>query len=155
MAYVAVFDWKRTLYSPESRGLINGTRDLLELLEEAEVPCHLIGKGQQDMYMETRRLDVSRFFRTIVFEPGDKDVDKFAVNIDALRPQDTFVIGDRVRSEIAVGNRLGATTIQVCQGRFANELPQLPEQMPDHIVHSLPEVGALITKMIIDPAATS
>ncbi len=36
-------------------------------------------------------------------------------------PKKTIFIGDRVRSELEIGNKLGATTIWVKQGIFADE----------------------------------
>ena len=51
-----------------------------------------------------------------------------------------MVVGDRVRSEIEVGNRLGMITIQVKQGIFADELPETDIQKPSHIVATLYEV---------------
>ena len=48
-----------------------------------------------------------------------------------------MLIGDRVRSELEIGNKLGATTIWVKQGKFADELSENKDQKSDYEVTSL------------------
>ena len=66
---------------------------------------------------------------------------------DNYRPfMPAVVIGDRVRSELAVGKSLGATTIWVKQGKFAEEGPENDQQQPDNIVSSLHACATLLRK---------
>lgn len=136
MINLVIFDWKRTLYDPDLKILINGTEELLEYLKEQNVPLVLIGKGGDDMNEEVTRLGVKDYFQKIVFAQGDKDPNVFAAQIEG-NPEDTLLIGDRVRSELEIGNKLGATTIWVKQGKFASELPETKDQEPDYTVSSL------------------
>ncbi|QQS20436.1 HAD hydrolase-like protein [Candidatus Saccharibacteria bacterium] len=78
---------------------------------------------------------------------GCKDTDLFALFVNTFDAKQTVFIGDRVRSELAVGNVLGATTIWVKQGKFANELPELDSEKPTSTVASLTEVKNLLTKL--------
>lgn len=93
----------------------------------------LIGKGGEDMKREVERLNVKKFFQDIVFTRGEKDLQVFAKYVS----RKTFVIGDRVRSEIEMGNKLGSTTIWVKQGKFASEQPENKFQQPTYTVSSL------------------
>lgn len=131
-----IFDWKRTLYDPDTKELIEGTRELLNFLENKKIPMILIGKGGDDMQKEVDRLEVGIYFQKIVFAQGEKDPEIFAAQVKD-DPKRTLLIGDRVRSELEIGNRLGATTIWVKQGKFADELPENKDQKPDYEVTSL------------------
>jgi ribonucleotide monophosphatase NagD (HAD superfamily) len=138
-----IFDLKRTLYDPETSTLIDGAVDLLEFFSTRNVPLYLIGKGKQEMYDETVRLNVAKYFTEILFVEGSKDQQDFIKYIDIENPHNTIVIGDRSYSELAVGKSLGATTIWVKQGKFANEEPEDDSQKPNYIVNNLLEVGDL------------
>lgn len=137
MINLVIFDWKRTLYDPDNRVLIDGARELLNFLESKNIPMVLIGKGGEDMQQEVDRLEVVSYFKQIVFAQGNKDPNIFAKYISKDEPKDTVLIGDRVRSELEIGNKLGATTIWVKQGKFADELSENKDQKSDYEVTSL------------------
>lgn len=133
-----IFDWKRTLYDPDTKKLIEGAVDLLEFIKARNIPMVLVGKGEEDMNDEVNRLRLREYFSEIVFAEGEKDPDVFAKYL-TRPPENTLFIGDRVRSELEIGNKLGATTIWVKQGKFATELPENRNQEPDYTVDSLAE----------------
>lgn len=133
-----VFDWKRTLYDPDKKELITGAIKLLEYLKDQNIPLVLIGKGGEDMNDEVNRLGVREYFKEIIFTEGEKDPKVFAKYLTDP-PKNTLFIGDRVRSELEIGNKLGATTIWIKQGKFAVETPENEEQQPNYTVYSLVE----------------
>lgn len=134
-----IFDWKRTLYDPDTKELIEGAKELLEFLNNKNVPMVLIGKGGDDMQEEVDRLGVGGYFQKIVFAQGEKDPEVFKEHISKVNPKKTVLIGDRVRSELMIGSQLGATTIWVKQGKFAIEDPENDNQKPTFTVGSLSE----------------
>lgn len=138
--YSIIFDWKRTLYNPDDSTLIDGAIDVLNYFSRHNIPMFLIGKGQQEMHDETNRLNVAKYFQDILFVEGSKDPNDFMKYMNLSFPSRTIVIGDRINSELAVGKSVGAITIWVKQGKFANELPQNENQNPDFVVSNLWEV---------------
>lgn len=140
-----IFDWKRTLYDPDNKVLTEGALSLLEFINSKSIPMVLIGKGGEDMQREVERLGVGQHFRQIVFAQGDKNQAVFRSFISKDGPERTLFIGDRVKSELEIGNKLGATTIWVKQGKFALEKPLNKDQMPDYTVSSLTECLKLIS----------
>ena len=140
MTHSIIFDWKRTLYNPDTSTLIDGAVEVLNYFSRHNVPMFLIGKGQQEMYDETKRLDVAKYFQDILFIEGSKDPNDFMKYMNLSYPERTIVIGDRINSELAVGKKVGARTIWVKQGKFANEIPADNSQKPDYIVHNLKEI---------------
>lgn len=147
-----IFDWKRTLYSPDDRELITGANELLSKLGEASIKLYLVGKDKTgDMPEEVERLGVAHYFDEIHFVRDGKSDDDIGRYIDRNHPEKSVVVGDRVRSEIEVGNRLGAITIQVKQGIFADELPETDIQKPNLIVEALQEVYGRIVDEVGTP----
>ncbi len=141
-----IFDWKRTLYNPDDGTLITGSREILEILQKNKIPLFLMGKGGDDMYEEVKKLDVERYFTNIVFQEGAKEDALFKPFVSKDKPSGTLFIGDRIRSELAVGKSLGATTIWVRQGKFADETPENVSQEPDYTIASLVEAKALLVQ---------
>ncbi|OGL35608.1 hypothetical protein A3F65_00890 [Candidatus Saccharibacteria bacterium RIFCSPHIGHO2_12_FULL_47_16b] len=142
-----IFDWKQTLYDPENKSLIDGALEVLNFLKNKKVPTVLVGKGAQDMHKEVKRLGVKDYFLHINFREGPKDPSLYSSFVKRHAPQKSIFVGDRVRSELAVGNSLGATTIWVRHGEFANEEPENPMEQPDYSVNSLQELISIIEKV--------
>lgn len=143
MIKLIIFDWKRTLYDPDIKKLIPGALEILEFIKSKNIPMILIGKGGEDMQEEVNRLGVRKYFKETVFAEGDKDPKIFAKYLTEP-PKNTLLIGDRVRSELEIGNKLGATTVWIKQGKFAGEEPGTKEQEPDYTVLSLVDCLKLV-----------
>jgi phosphoglycolate phosphatase-like HAD superfamily hydrolase len=135
-----IFDWKRTLYDPDTSTLIDGAIELLNYFSRLNIPLYLIGKGQQKMHDETVRLDVAKYFQDIIFVEGSKDPNDFFKYMKMNERDKTLIIGDRIKSELKVGNTLGATTIWIKQGKFANEKPETVDEIPNYTVNNLLEI---------------
>ena len=144
MIEIAIFDWKRTLYDPESQDLIEGSLEALQHLGSRGIKLFLVGKDPSgDMPNEIDRLDVASYFSAINFVSTAKTDDDIGRFVDPTHPDHSLVIGDRVRSEIEVGNRLGATTVWIKNGRFTSELPQTNTQIPSHTLAAITELPPL------------
>ncbi|MDO8573376.1 MAG: HAD hydrolase-like protein [Candidatus Daviesbacteria bacterium] len=141
-----IFDWKRTLYDPDRKVLINGAVEILDLIKSKNIPIVLIGKGRADMQQEVELLGVKKYFKEIVFTEGEKDPQVFKKFINKV-PKNTLVIGDRVRSELEIGKKLGATTIWVKQGKFTIEKPENGYQEPNYMVSDLVECKMLLSSL--------
>lgn len=148
MIHSIIFDWKRTLYDPDDCSLIAGTKAVLQLLRHYNIPIVLIGKGGDDMRVEVERLGVKAYFSKIIFCEGYKDINLFRSYISTTNPKTTFFIGDRVRSELEIGNTLHATTIWVRQGKFSNEEPESNIQKPTYTISSLGELKMFLKEKL-------
>lgn len=144
-----IFDWKQTLYNPDDKNLIDGAVDILSLLKDKGMYLAVIGKGSTDMYDEVERLGVKHYFNHIAFREGDKDVSLFEEIVNKAGAAETLFVGDRVRSELAVGNSLGCRTIWIRQGKFANEGPENDTQQPTYTVTSLRGAMRLIETTLL------
>ncbi len=143
-----IFDWKRTLYNPDTKKLIIGAKEILGYLKEKNIPLVLIGKGGDDMQEEVKRLGVQDFFTSILFTEEKKDTEFFTPFVSKHNPQSTLFIGDRMQSEIAIGNKLGCTTMWIKQGKFAKEKVNAQTGNPSYIADSLVSCLGKIKKLV-------
>lgn len=130
------------MYDPDAKILISGAQNILTFIKDRDINAVVIGKGGEEMYAEVARLGIGSYFKDIIFNEG-KEEEQFVPFIAAATPKHTHVVGDRIKAEITIGNKLGATTIWVKQGKFSTEEPETPEEQPTHIVSSLEELYQL------------
>src|SRR3989338_11231494 len=99
---VIIFDWKRTLYDPDAKALIEGAQEILEYFKNKNTPMILVGKGGDDMNAEVERLGVRKYFSDIIFAEGEKDPNVYVPYIPKDDPTKAVFIGDSVRSELEI-----------------------------------------------------
>lgn len=61
--------------------------------------------------------------------------------------KDCVVVGDRIKKEIAEGNKIGAITIWLRQGKFADEVPETPEEEPTYTIGSLDQLIPILDSL--------
>jgi len=61
--------------------------------------------------------------------------------------EDMAVVGDRIFSEIKIGNQLGMTTIRMHHGAYANIHPSKEWEAPDHNIRAITELPELIHRI--------
>src|SRR5258708_356707 len=103
-------------------------------------------KQRQKDFKEYQLEKYIQVFELIPSE-GTKEFDKVLQQL-GLKPEECVVIGDRIKSEIVEGNKIGLTTIWLKQGLFTNELPENSIEEPDHIIMSLKEINPLMDSLI-------
>lgn len=135
-----IFDYNRTLYNPENKSLYKDSADLLEKLSKQH-DLFLISKKEQGREQKIEALGIKDFFKKIVFVKT-----KTTTIFRELCLDDTncLVVGDRVRSEIVVGNRCGLITVWLKQGVFSKEIPKTLEEEPKHEISNLKELENII-----------
>jgi FMN phosphatase YigB (HAD superfamily) len=137
-----IFDYNRTLYNPETNSLYFGVIKLLQDLSKNH-ELFLISKNEPGREDGLEKQGIKKYFKKISFV-DEKTTDLFKELVQG--DKNSFVIGDRVREEIFVGNQLGFITIWVQQGKFAVELPENLNQEPNYIVKSIDEIKNIISK---------
>ncbi|MCX6799071.1 MAG: HAD hydrolase-like protein, partial [Candidatus Diapherotrites archaeon] len=75
----------------------------------------------------------------ILIRDTEKDASKeekfiAAIKKFRLRAGDAAVVGDRIHSEIKLGNKLGMTTIRILHGRFKSVKPRTEFEEPDYTI---------------------
>lgn len=141
-----IFDFNRTIYDPRVGGPSKGAIELLESLYEhyelCLVSCLISGISKEERCEQIASLGLNKYFKFIQVIQGEKTIDDFreCLRIMGLEPQEVLVVGDRLTSEICLGNQLGMATVWYKSGKFSTLKPENELQEPDHILTSLDEV---------------
>lgn len=139
-----IFDFNRTLYDPAKGTLISGAKSVLRNLGRRGYDMYLLSITTPSRSAVIDSLGISSYFKKIalVERKTKKNLREFLGKEIFSGP--TWIVGDRVRSEIGLGKAMGFRTIWFRQGKFANELPRSPEEVPDHTVNSLYEILKIV-----------
>lgn len=137
-----IFDWKRTLYDPETKTLIKGADKVLDAFSQQNVKMVLIGKGGADMDKVLDELSARKYFSEVHFVPTKSD-ELFEKFISKDNPASTLVVGDRAQGEIAIGKSLGAKAVWLRAGEFKDELPLSDVLAPDWTIGDIEELLSL------------
>lgn len=138
-----IFDFSRTLYDPDTKGLMPNAYELLYELIDRGYGMALIAKGDPD---ETgallESLDIRGFFRKIRCLEGGKTESVFAECAKDMRYHnyEIAVIGNSLRKEITLANKLGMYTMWFHNGVHAHEVPKDEQEKPRVAIASLDEV---------------
>ncbi len=141
---LTIIDFNRTIYDPASGVLIDGASELLAELAR-RMPVVLVSKNEAGREELLPKLGIARYFIETVFtdEKTPQLFGEIAERYGAL-PGEMLVIGDYVPAEIVSGNTIGAYTVHVNTGVFADRFPDGPYTVPWKRVTRLRDVMALL-----------
>lgn len=134
-----IFDFNRTLFDPESGSLYEGTEEILEKYTNTH-DLFLISLREGDRQTLLQELNIGNYFAETFFV-NEKTREVFETIGKGY--QTVFVVGDRIASEITLGNQCGYTTIWIKQGKFKHVRPEGASQ-PRHIIHAIKELEQVI-----------
>lgn len=136
-----IFDFMRTIYNPDTGALVPNSKDILDHAYKS-YDCFLVSKNGEGRDTLVSELGIDNYFKSIHYV-DTKTTDLFS-EIIGNNYTDVYVVGDRISSEIATGNKLGYTTIWFKNGKFAEDGPTEESGNPNYVVLSLEEVKNII-----------
>jgi len=136
-----IFDFNRTLYNPESGALEPGAKEVLEYLSRYKL-CLISKKSTEDRESLIRDLGIVDCFLDIQVIEGNKQEAHFQRCLEKMQlvAQEVAVVGDRIREEIKLGNKMGMTTFWYQNGKFAQEVPRGEFENPNYTIIKLDEL---------------
>jgi len=153
MFEAVIFDYARTIADPETSQLFPEAEAVLLFFKKNVAKMALVSRGQDvdQRLKDFETLDLKRYFDafSVVGPGGTKDFTSLLKELEVTSPEKCLIIGDRVKSEILEGNKLGCKTVWVKQGKFAAEEPENEIEQPDYIVMSLSELPDLFERIAI------
>lgn len=135
-----IFDYNRTIFNPETGELYPGVFEILLKLSKHN-QLYLISQNEKGRAMKLNNLGIKPFFKKVVFV-NEKTVQSFVELVG--HTHDVMVIGDRVKYEIKIGNKLGYVTVWLRQGKFACEIPKNKVETPTHIIDEISQIYEII-----------
>lgn len=146
---IVIIDFKRTLYDPDKDKLIAGARRLLQFLKDKKILIYLIGKGDYNLKVKVKELEIASFFKEMIFnENKPASLYKDVLNKTGCQKNNCLVIGDRIKEEIKTCNLLGIKTIWFKNGKYASEKPTSKNEFPTFTVCKINEINQLIVKLL-------
>jgi len=137
-----IFDYNRTIFDPNTQELYPGVFKLLKQLS-INHDLFLISKNEFGRRETLDNLGIIDFFQKIFFVEN-KTIEIFKKV--SKNNKETLIIGDRIRGEIVIGNKLNFITVWLKQGKFSNEEPINEEQKPKYIINDILELKKIIKK---------
>tara|TARA_B100001971_G_C17929843_1_gene402146 strand:- start:119 stop:580 length:462 start_codon:yes stop_codon:yes gene_type:complete len=142
MKQIIIFDFNRTLYDPSTDSLVPGTLQVLRRLSPT-FSLYLVSTDAPSRLSLIKALGIEKYFKKIILIP-EKTISLFELLSRSADISSSYVIGDRVRSEIRMGRAAGFRTIWVQSGKFSKETPRTVAEKPDYTVSSIRELLSLI-----------
>lgn len=149
MIKAVIFDYSWTLYNPETDSLYPGVIELLKKLHKSGYKLAVISKAGDI----SKRLDemagmgLSKYFEVIeAVSIGQAKEFSSVLKKLGVKGKECLVVGDRIKSEISEGNKIGATTVWFKNGEFTFEEPKTELEKPDFIARDLNEILGIIKK---------
>ena len=145
---IIIFDWGRTLHDPETYTLFAGVTVLIPEFAKY-YSLILVSLAKSDSPEERRRKiegsGIAENFKLILVGEKDKDemYEKALIDFDVM-PKQVVVVDDRVKRGITWGNRRGATTVWLKNGKFAQELPTQETGKPSFIISDIAELKNIL-----------
>ncbi|MDP2874053.1 MAG: HAD hydrolase-like protein [bacterium] len=147
---VVIFDWLRTLYNPERQKLMPGALRLCRKLATRGVTLGIVSRGEPrptgvpERKRQIRESAVAKYCSTLSVEKQKSPRQFRRILKKFPAGTTTFVVGDRIKEEIKMGNLLGLTTIWLKKGKFRKEVPTSACERPDFVIKNLAEAWPII-----------
>ncbi len=144
--------------------LFPGVKSLLLHLKRQGIRTAVITSGNiPRQKRKIQKLGLSRLVDHIEYHDVEKESSKQTQFEKVLKKlgvvsSEVMVVGDRVHSEIRVGNALGMITVRLMHGRYSQLKPATKLEVPDFEIQSmvrLPEILSLIDKRYLNNASIS
>jgi len=145
MKKIIIFDFNRTIYDPDKNCLAPYVKFILRILIRRGFTLYLISQANLSREDLIGNLGIKQYFSKIIItkNKSKKDFERI-VALKLIDRNASFVIGDRTRKEIRIGNSLGLQTIWFKAGKFANEKPRTKNEQPKYAVRKLKDVLKII-----------
>lgn len=135
MKKLILCDWNRTLFDPELKRLYLDTRSFLNALKETKLV--LVSRMEADSENYMQKFGLTKYFSEVLTGPK---IESVFLDIRKKYPaQNYWVVGDKVDSEIALGNECGYQTIRIKRGKFKDQISSKSSEIPDYEVNTLSE----------------
>ena len=146
MIKAVIFDFNRTLYDPDSKGIEKETRGMLYCLKDSRIKLGLISVNSRKMLIDDLGLPIIFSFILFTDEKTKEDFENAMEQLKASK-EETIVVGDEIKSEIKAANKAGIRTVWLRKGKFADEFPDSIEEEPDYVIEEISDIIQIINSI--------
>lgn len=125
----------------------------LAMLKKRGIKLVLITSGIYSRQLKKiKLLGLEGKFQEVYVHDIEKDPSKYAKFMKALEkmklsPRNVLAVGDKISSEIRMGNKIGMTTVRILRGRFSKIKPRNDLEEPDYNIRRISELIPLLKKI--------
>lgn len=139
---LAIIDFNRTIYDPETDAPVPGAPELLLRLRAAGYVLVMVSRPEAGRVAHLARYGLEQHFTDMHFvERKSKELFLEIAAAHGSTPRETLVIGDHPHEEMRAGAEAGMQTIWLRRGLFSG---LTPEHVPWHTVGMLNEIPELV-----------
>lgn len=118
-----IWDFRNTIYNTDTEDFYEGALEVLEAFKEKYTQILISATDNVEQRIELiQKLALDKYFVDIIITHKTKKTFEDLIKKYNGPAEETYVIGDRYDSEIAIGNELGAKTIWIQNGRQPESL---------------------------------
>ncbi len=139
---IIIFDFLRTVYDPEKLEFLEDAVLVLEKLKTKNILIlYTSREGDANREKNLEKLNLKKYFNQIVLVDKKKQEDLIKIfNQFNLAKEDILVVGDRIKSEIRLGNQTGFKTVWLKKGKYSTEEPEIKKEKPNFCIYGLKEL---------------
>jgi len=142
-----IFDFNRTLYDKDNNQFFPEAKPLLRELKGV-YKLSLVCKAVDTVDVIYKDYEFISFFEKIIIKP-EKTEKEFQECLAAMKlsAAEAIIVGDKIKGEVSIGNKMGIITVWFRQGKYAQELPSSPREKPTFIITALPQLPILLYEL--------
>lgn len=142
-----IYDFMWTLYDPEKGQLFDGVLPMLVSFKEKDLKQGLISFGGAEKKRLIEGLELGKILDWYkVVEEKNPEVFKVFLEEFDLKPEEVMVVGDLVNEEIAIGKGIGAKTVWIKWGAFANVKNFIT---PDYTIDNITKLKGVVSGLVV------
>jgi FMN phosphatase YigB (HAD superfamily) len=148
MIKCVIFDFNRTIYLPDLKKIPKRNIELLYDLKKKGLLLGLISvkeSGRENIINSYNLFSFFSFLRLV--DCKNLSVFREALSFFRCLPCEVIVVGDRIKSEIRIANKLGIYSVWYRQGKFKDEVGVGKDEVADKIIFDLLEVLEVVKSL--------
>ena len=150
MIKAVVFDYGRTLLDRETNKFFPEAFKLLADLKQKGYKLGLVSKTKNtpDRAEEIVETGLADNFDAVIttYVKKEENFRELAGDLD-IKPSEMLIVGDRIRGEIVIGNKIGSKTVWLKKGLFAKQPPRNNQEKPTYTINELAELSLILNKL--------
>lgn len=140
-----IFDWGRTLWDNENSVLFSDSKDTLEYLKQKGYRLAVLSISPQESFEQKYEIIKNSglfYYFDIVLVSTKKEKEEIdRINkVWGFEYKDIAIVGDQVKREVAIANRLALISIWLRRGKFADQVPTEETGTPIYIISTVSEL---------------
>ena len=137
MIKLIIFDFNRTLFDVRTGGLIPGCLGMINKLSEDYDLVVLSSKQKGRQSLINKLLEGSGIKKIVITKEKNEEDLKDILSEFKVKPYQVMLVGDYIKEEILLGNKVGTVTVWFRNGFFSKIKPENKSEKPDYILDRL------------------